>query len=308
MNQPARKQGRNAPCPCGSGRKYKHCCLSPNPVAKPETVGKRMFPDVSSLKRKPFAKYRSSTFIAGMAKASRLAKRCLREVETMMVPGMTGKRVERFVTQYLADHSAKPATLHYHGFPSACCVSPNHVVCHGIPNDKPFAEGDIVNVDLTPILNGYHGDVNETFTIGECSAEARKIVEVSRVCLQKGIEAARPYGRLGDIGEAIQNHAHAEGCSVVEKFVGHGIGRHFHEEPQVPHFGKRGKGAVLYPGMFFTIEPMINLGTKEVVILKDNWTAITRDRQLTAQFEHTLMVTKNSVRVLTAESDDSPLV
>ena len=243
---------------------------------------------------------RSPEYIAGMRRASKLVKETLDMVEDRIIEGISTDQINDWVHEYTLDHGATPAPLNYHGFPKSVCTSVNEVVCHGIPSDYKLKQGDIVNVDVTSILAGYYGDASRTIFIGEVSEDAKKITEVSRKCLELGIEATKPYGQIGDIGFAIQSHAHAQGCSVVEQFVGHGIGRTFHDEPQVPHFGRKGTGPIILPGMFFTIEPMINLGKKGVRVLSDRWTAVTIDGMLTAQFEHTLMVTEEGIEVLTA--------
>jgi len=242
---------------------------------------------------------RSPEFVEGMEKACRLAADTLRMVEENIRTGITTDTINRWVHEYTLEHGAIPATLNYKGFPKSTCTSINDVICHGIPDDTVLREGDIVNVDITSILEGYFGDTSKTFLLGECSEEARKISAVAEECLKRGIAAVRPYGKMGDIGAAIQEYAHSMNCSVVEKFVGHGIGRRFHEDPQVPHFGKKNTGVTLIPGMFFTIEPMINLGLKDVRILADDWTAVTVDGKLSAQFEHTLFLTESGVRILT---------
>jgi methionyl aminopeptidase len=197
---------------------------------------------------------------------------------------------------------AWPAPLNYHGFPKSVCTSVNHVVCHGIPGKEVLKNGDIINVDVTTIYEGFYGDTSATFFVGDVSDEARKVTEVSRKSLELAIAEVREGARLGDIGAAIQEYAEGEGCSVVRAFVGHGIGRQFHEPPQVSHVGKRGTGNRLKAGMVFTIEPMINLGSYEVEVLADKWTAVTIDGSLSAQFEHTIVVTKTGCEVLTKRS------
>jgi len=243
---------------------------------------------------------RSEQFIEGMRRSCRLAKSTLGMIEKEIKAGITTDHINELVHQFTLDNGALPATLNYHGYPKSCCTSLNEVVCHGIPSERVLEEGDIINVDVTCILDGFYGDTNKTFFVGEVSKEARRVTEIAYHCLELGIAAVKPYGHIGDIGHAIQVYAHDQGCSVVEQFVGHGISRKFHEEPQVPHFGRPGQGQVILPGMFFTIEPMINLGRKGVRILRDNWTAVTIDGQLSAQFEHTLYVSPEGVEVLTA--------
>lgn len=281
---------RNDPCWCGSGKKYKKCHLAAD--KKSAAAGGKAASRLDRIER-------SSEYIEGMRKACRLAAETLDMVGGNIRAGITTDTINTWVHEYTLDHGAIPATLNYRGYPKSTCTSLNNVVCHGIPDDTLLKEGDIINVDITSILNGYFGDTSRTFLIGDCSEDARKITAVSRECLRLGIEAVRPYGRMGDIGAAIQSYAHASGCSVVEKFVGHGIGRQFHENPQVPHFGRKGEGVRLLPGMFFTIEPMINLGDKDLYILEDNWTAVTIDGKLSAQFEHTIYLTDSGVEVMT---------
>lgn len=281
---------RNDPCWCGSGKKYKKCHLKEDEV-------KRRF-NLSSPNEQTVIN-RSEEFIQGMRETCQLAKNTLQMVADNIQIGITTNQINTWVHQYTLDHGAIPAPLNYKGFPKSTCTSINEVICHGIPDDTILKEGDIINVDVTCNLNGYFGDTSRTFLMGECSEDAKKICSVSEECLRRGIAAVKPYGRIGDIGAVIQEYAHSMNCSVVEKFVGHGIGKSFHEEPQVPHFGRKGNGPLIVPGMFFTIEPMINLGKKGVHILEDNWTAMTEDGKLSAQFEHTIFVTENGIEVMT---------
>lgn len=235
-----------------------------------------------------------------MRRAGEVTVATLMGVDAMIRPGTTTEQINRFVHDDTVRRGARPAPLNYHGFPKSVCTSINDVVCHGIPSDKAVLEpGDIINVDVTSILDGYYGDTSVTFYVGDPSPEARHVTEVARHSLDLGIGEVREGARLGDIGAAIQEFAEREGCSVVRAFVGHGIGKVFHEAPQVSHIGQRGSGMRLRAGMCFTIEPMINLGTYEVDVLDDEWTAVTRDGSLSAQFEHTLVVTKNGCEVLT---------
>jgi methionyl aminopeptidase len=243
---------------------------------------------------------KSKAEVEAMRPACRLAAQTLEEVGAILQAGMTTDDINDFVHEYTVSHGAVPAPLNYRGFPKSVCTSVNEVVCHGIPGKRVLKNGDIVNVDITSILGGWHGDVSATFFIGEPSSAARHLVEVSRKCLALGIERVKPGARLGDIGAAIQGHAEANGCSVVRDFVGHGIGRRFHEPPQVAHFGTAGRGQRLKTGMVFTIEPMINQGDWRLHTLSDGWTAVTDDGALSAQFEHTIAVTKEGADVLTA--------
>ncbi len=282
------KIGRNTRCPCGSGKKYKHCCL-----------GKRGF----SLAEEYWQRYRiilkTAEQVAGIIESGKVLKEIMDGVEKIIAPGITTDDINDFVHEQTIKAGAIPAPLNYHGFPKSVCTSVNDVICHGIPGNQVLQDGDIVNVDITPILKGYYADANKTFFVGTPTPAGEKIVSVAARCLQLGIEAVTPGATLGDIGFAIQNFAEAEGCSVVREFVGHGVGLDFHEAPQVSHTGRSGQGIVLVPGMVFTIEPMINLGKKEVKILDDGWTAVTKDGSLSAQFEQTLLVTENGSSSLT---------
>ncbi len=238
--------------------------------------------------------------IEKMRRAGHLAARLLTHLAPMVQPGITTQEINDEAERWTQAQGAKSAPLGYHGFPRSICTSVNEVICHGIPNPKQvLKEGDIINIDVTPILDGYYGDTSRTFFVGTPSPLARKLVEVTAECLSRGIAAVEPGGKIGDIGAAIQEYAEANGFSVVRDFVGHGIGREFHTAPQIPHYGIRGKGKKLRPGMVFTIEPMINEGTWEAMILQDGWTAITKDGKLSAQFEHTIAVTETGVEILT---------
>ena len=238
--------------------------------------------------------------IEGIRRSSQLTCRILDTLETRIEPGITTEQINRWVHEMTVEHGARPAPLNYRGFPKSVCTSLNEVICHGIPTpDRVLKDGDILNVDVTSILDGYYGDSSRMFLIGNVSEEARTLVEVTRECLYLGIEQVRPGAQLGDIGHAIQTHAEAHGYSVVRAFVGHGTGVEFHEPPDVPHYGRPGTGQTLREDMVFTIEPMINIGTHEVKILDDGWTSITKDRSLSAQWEHTLRVTENGCEILT---------
>jgi methionyl aminopeptidase len=240
--------------------------------------------------------------IEAMRRACRLAAETLLAAAELIRPGITTDAINQFVHEDTLRRGAKPAPLNYHGFPKSVCTSVNEVVCHGIPSGQKLKDGDIINVDVTSIYEGFHGDTSATFYVGEPSKEARHVTETARRALDIGISVVRDGARLGDIGAAIQEFAEGEGCSVVRAFVGHGIGRRFHEPPQVSHVGRRGDGRRLTSGMCFTIEPMINVGGYEVDILDDGWTVVTRDGSLSAQFEHTLVVTKEGCEVLTARN------
>ena len=244
-------------------------------------------------------KIRSAREVAQLREACQVAVETLHGVDALLRPGITTAEIDRFVHEDTVRRGAVPATLNYHGYPKSVCTSVNEVVCHGIPGERVLEPGDIINVDITSIVQGWYGDTSVTFYVGEPSPEAKHVTEVSRRCLELGVAQVRDGARLGDIGAAIQQFAEGQACSVVRAFVGHGIGRAFHEPPQVPHVGVRGMGLRLRAGMVFTIEPMINLGTHEVEILDDGWTAVTRDRCLSAQFEHTVVVTRQGCEVLT---------
>ena len=285
------KVGRNDPCPCGSGLKYKKCCLGKE-VQDNKDPG-------ASYARQYKIQLKKNVDISGIRKAGRLVLDTLDLVEPKIRPGMMTDDINTIVHEFTVKNGAQPAPLNYRGFPKSVCVSVNEEVCHGIPGKRVIADGDIVNVDVTSVLNGYYADANKTFFAGTPGPEARKIVSVAKECLNRGISMVTPGNTIGDIGWAIQSYAEEQGCSVVRDFVGHGVGFEFHESPQVPHFGQKGQGVRLIPGMVFTIEPMINLGSHELKILEDNWTAVTKDRSLSAQFEQTLLVTDSGFESLT---------
>lgn len=245
---------------------------------------------------------KSAAEIEAMKPACRLAAQTVEEVAKILKEGMTTDEINDFVHEYTISHGAVPAPLNYRGYPKSVCTSVNEVVCHGIPGNRVLKAGDIINVDVTSIIDGWHGDVSATFYIGEPSAEARKLVQVAKRCLDLGIQEVKPGARLGDVGAAIQEYAEKLGCSVVKDFVGHGIGKRFHEAPQVSHFGFRGRGQRLKEGMVFTVEPMINLGDWRLHTLGDGWTAVTDDGSYSAQFEHTVAVTPAGAEILTAFS------
>ncbi|NEO37275.1 MAG: type I methionyl aminopeptidase [Moorea sp. SIOASIH] len=242
----------------------------------------------------------SSREIAKMRLAGRLATALLNHLEPMVKPGVSTLEINDEAERWTKEHGAISAPLGYQGFPKSICTSINEVVCHGIPNGKQILkDGDIINIDVTPKVDGYHGDTSRTFFVGTPSPLAKKLVEVTEECMMRGIAEVKPGARIGDIGAAIQEYAESNGFSVVRDFVGHGISKIFHTAPQIPHYGTRGKGKRLRAGMVFTIEPMINEGTHEVEILADKWTAVTSDRKLSAQFEHTIVVTADGVEILT---------
>src|SRR5688500_15597461 len=236
---------------------------------------------------------------AGMRKAGQLAAACLDELYALVGPGVTTQRIDDFIFDFGMDHGAFPATLNYRGYPKAICTSINHVVCHGIPNDKPLREGDIVNIDVTLILDGWHGDSSRMFFVGEVPRRAARLCDITYDAMMRGIGAIRPGGSTNDIGAAIQSYAETERCSVVRDFCGHGLGRVFHDAPTILHYVEPSYDVALRPGMLFTVEPMINLGRSQVKVLSDGWTAVTRDRSLSAQFEHTVGVTDTGVEIFT---------
>ena len=234
------------------------------------------------------------TRLAGMVAAG-----ALDEVAKIAKPGVSTDQIDKICYEYINDHNAYSAPLYYRGFPKSCCTSTNHVVCHGIPSDKVLTEGDIVNVDVTALKNGWHGDTSRTFEIGEVSVKAKKLIKTTYEAMMKAIEIIREDIQLGDIGATIQNYVEANGFSVVQDFCGHGIGQTFHKEPNVLHYGKKGTGEKIKAGMIFTIEPMINIGNYETKTLNDGWTAVTKDKSLSAQFEHTIGVTKDGYEIFT---------
>jgi methionyl aminopeptidase len=235
----------------------------------------------------------------GMRRAGQLAAECLDMLEGEVRPGVTTARIDQLVFEFAMDNKAVPATLMYRGYRKSTCTSVNHVVCHGIPGDKPLKDGDIVNVDVTLILDGWHGDTSRMYPVGAIPRRAERLIEVTYEAMMRGINAIRPGATTGDIGHAIQSFVEAQHMSVVRDFCGHGLGRLFHDEPNIVHVGRPGEGIVLRPGMFFTVEPMINLGRPHVKVLSDGWTAVTRDRSLSAQFEHTVAVTGDGVEIFT---------
>lgn len=285
------KVGRNDPCPCGSGLKYKKCCLG------------KSIPENTSLKERYFKNHRirlkEKRDIEGIKKAGRVALATLDLVESEIEPGITTDDINTLVHEFTVKNNATSAPLNYRGFPKSVCVSINDVICHGIPGERVIKDGDIVNVDVTPILNGYYADASKTFLVGNPGRDAQKIVKVAKESLKRGMSMVRPGNTVGDIGWAIQRYAEGEGCSVVREFVGHGVGLDFHEPPQVPHYGRKGEGIILVSNMVFTIEPMINLGKSSLRVLEDNWTAVTVDGSLSAQFEQTILVTDKGYESLT---------
>jgi methionyl aminopeptidase len=245
--------------------------------------------------------------IARMRIAGQLAARALEYIGPHVAPDIATETLDQLCHHYIVeDLNAIPAPLNYRGFPKSICTSINHVVCHGIPGPGRLKDGDIVNIDITVIKDGFHGDTSMMFLVGNVPTRARRLVEITHECLWLAIRMVRPGIRLGDLGQAIQQHAESRNCSVVREYCGHGIGLEFHEEPQVLHYGEAGTGLKLEPGMIFTIEPMINAGKRHVKLLPDNWTVITRDHSLSAQWEHTILVTDTGHEVLTRREGEAP--
>lgn len=243
--------------------------------------------------------------IEKMRIAGKLAAEVLEMIAPYVVPGVTTEHLNQICHDYIVDvQKAIPAPLNYHGFPKSICTSINQTVCHGIPNEKKLKSGDIINIDITVIKDDYHGDTSKMFCVGEVNQHAKRLIKVTREAMFLGIEQVKPGATLGDIGSAIQKHAESNRYSVVREFCGHGIGKSFHEEPQVLHYGKAGEGLSLEAGMILTIEPMLNLGKRHVKVLADGWTAVTKDRSLSAQFEHTVLVTSAGYEILTLRQEE----
>jgi methionyl aminopeptidase len=236
----------------------------------------------------------------GMRVAGRLAAECLDMLVPHVVPGVATEALDRLAREFILDHGALPACLFYKGYSHTLCISTNHVVCHGIPSERPLREGDIANIDVTVIVDGWHGDTSRMYGVGEVGARAKRLVDVTYEGMARGLAEVKPGARFGDVGHAIQTYVEANRCSVVRDFCGHGVGRVFHDSPNVVHYGQRGTGPELRPGMFFTVEPMVNLGKWQVKLLSDGWTAVTRDKSLSAQCEHSIGVTETGAEVFTA--------
>lgn len=286
-----KKLSRNDLCWCGSGKKYKNCHLKQDE--------KLIAMEDEGLIIPPREIIKTAEQIEGIRKSGEVTKKVLDMVGERIGEGVTTDEINTWVHEYTLKLGAIPAPLNYMGYPKSVCVSINEVVCHGIPSDRALKNGDIVNVDVTSILNGYYGDASRMFIIGEASEKAVRLVEIAKECLYIGIEQVKPFATIGDIGYAIQKHAESKGYSVVREYGGHGIGLQFHEDPFVDHCGQKHTGVVLVPGMTFTIEPMINEGTYRCKVLEDGWTAVTADGKLTAQWEHTVLVTEDGVEILT---------
>ena len=285
----SKKIQRNSPCPCKSLKKYKNCCLNKE--------------NKQSIKEEYFKKYnivlKDSQQIQGIKECGKLLISILDDVEKIIKPGITTDDINTFVHDQTIKANAIPAPLNYKGFPKSVCVSVNEVICHGVPGKRVLKDKDIVNVDITPILNGYYADASRTFFVGTPTKQGEKIVSIAAQSLQKGIQVVKPGATTGDIGHAIQTFAESYNCSVVREYVGHGTGLKFHEQPQIMHVGRPNQGIPLVQGMVFTIEPMINLGSKELRVLDDKWTVVTLDNSLSAQFEQTILVTHDGWESLT---------
>jgi methionine aminopeptidase, type I (EC 3.4.11.18) len=285
-----KRLNRNDVCWCGSGQKYKKCHMESDAKLYEYAEKGYAIPHPKLLKTKEQ--------IDGIRKSGELTKAVLDMVGEKIREGITTNEINEWVHSYTVERGGIPAPLNYHGFPKSVCTSINNVICHGIPDSTVLKNGDIVNIDVTTILDGYYSDASRMYIIGEAEEKAVRLVEVAKECLYKGIEAVKPYGALYDIGRAVEEYAVTNGYSVVRDYGGHGIGVHFHEDPHVDHYAKRGKGMLLVPGLVFTIEPMINEGTYECVLLDDEWTVLTKDGKLSAQWEHTIVVTETGVEIL----------
>jgi methionyl aminopeptidase len=286
-----RKLARNDLCWCGSGKKYKKCHLDSDIASGAVSKEQVHLP--------PGVIIKTEEQINGIRKSCKLTKEILDMVSGHIQPGITTNSINDLVHEYTIKQGGIPAPLHYNGFPKSVCVSINNVICHGIPDTTELKDGDIVNVDVTTIMDGYFGDAGRMFIIGNASEVAHRLVRVAEECLYIGIEQVKPYHDLGEVGYAIEQHAVKNGFSVVRDYGGHGIGIKFHEEPHVHHYGSRKRGFLMQPDMVFTIEPMINQGRYETRLMADSWTAVTIDGKLSAQWEHTVRVTETGVEILT---------
>jgi methionyl aminopeptidase len=287
-----RKISRNDPCWCGSGKKYKKCHMDED-IRNGSVTGRELQPPPGVIIKTPEQ-------IDGIRKSCQLTREILDMVEEKIREGVTTEEINTWVHGYTIGHGAVPAPLNYNGFPKSVCTSINNVICHGIPDGTVLKSGDIINVDVTCILGGYYGDASRMFCIGDVSDDARRLVRVAKECMDLGIAQVKPLADVGEIGYAIEKHARENGFSVVRDYGGHGIGVRFHENPHIHHYGTRKRGIVLIPGMIFTIEPMINTGKYDTRLLDDDWTAVTVDGSLSAQWEHTVLVTEEGVEILTA--------
>lgn len=291
MSWGMRKLSRNDLCWCGSGKKYKKCHLDSD-LVQGNISGEKIQPS-------PGVIIKTEKQLNGIRKSCMLTKEILDMIQKRIRPGIITNDINDWVHEYTVSHGAVPAPLHYNGFPKSVCVSLNSVICHGIPDNTVLKEGDILNVDVTTLLDGYYGDAGRMYIIGVASEQAKRLVRVAKECLYTGIDQVRPRRDLGEIGYAIEQHALKHGYSVVRDYGGHGIGLKFHEEPHVHHYGSRKRGIVMLPNMVFTVEPMINEGRYETRLMPDSWTAVTVDGKLSAQWEHTVRVTETGVEILT---------
>jgi methionyl aminopeptidase len=254
---------------------------------------------VAAVRRTSEIKIHGPEGFEGMRRAGQVAAACLDMLTPYVQPGVATDELDRLAREFTLDHGALPACLFYRGYPKTVCISPNHVVCHGIPSERTLRDGEIANIDVTVIVDGWHGDTSRMYPVGEVAPRARRLIDVTYDAFERGLAVVKPGARLGDIGHAIQAYVEAQRCSVVRDFCGHGLGQIFHDNPNILHFGRRGEGAVLKAGMFFTIEPMVNLGKYPVKLLSDGWTAVTRDKSLSAQCEHSIGVTETGYEVFT---------
>ena len=245
-------------------------------------------------------KIHSPADFEGMRRAGKLAAECLDMLTPHVVPGVVTDHLDTLAREFILDHGAIPACLGYRGYTKTVCISANHVVCHGIPGERVLREGDIANIDVTVIVDGWHGDTSRMYGVGPIAPRAKRLIDVTYEAIQRGLDAVKPGARTGDIGHAIQTYVESMRCSVVRDFCGHGVGKVFHDAPNILHFGQKGTGELLRPGMFFTIEPMVNLGKYQVKLLADGWTAVTRDKSLSAQCEHSIGVTETGYEIFTA--------
>jgi methionyl aminopeptidase len=299
----------NDPCWCGSGQKFKRCHrdakeqLQPGLISPMRTVPAEIprpeYAESGSVTRRPEERIKDAAFIERMRRAGHAAAEVLDIGAAVIAPGVTTDEIDAVVHQAYIDRGGYPSTLNYRGYPKSLCTSVNEVICHGIPDDRPLRDGDIVNLDVTIWLDGVHGDTNATYCVGNVDDASKRLIEVTRQCLDRGIAAVAPGRPFSDIGRAIETHAVANGYEVVRAFVGHGIGEQFHTDLQIPHYYEPRMTTIMEPGMVFTIEPMISMGTGQHKIWDDDWTAVTADGSRTAQFEHTIVVTGTGVEILT---------
>ncbi|MFZ0664492.1 MAG: type I methionyl aminopeptidase [Acidimicrobiales bacterium] len=310
MNQKLKSPPRaNDPCWCGSGRKYKRCHqqsrdrVRPGQISPPRAVPDQIpRPDYAlsgrpSLIDEPMVK--SDDIIAKMREAGRIAAEVLQATAKSVEPGITTDEIDAICHKETLDRGAYPSPLNYRGYPKSICTSVNEVICHGIPDSRPLADGDIVNLDVTVYFDGVHGDTSATYAVGQIDEDSKRLIQVTAECLQLGIEAVSPNRPINDIGRAIERHATAAGLSVIRSYCGHGVGEVFHSKPQIPHYYEPSAKTIVQPGMTFTIEPMIAMGNWRHVSWEDGWTAVTADGKRTAQFEHTLLVTPEGAEILT---------